>query len=74
MNVTKTKCLIAMLKISKNEIFGNFGPFIEHGPHLINYTILIFISEQINYSQCLYKIWNKTISFNMKKNKIIYRS
>jgi hypothetical protein len=32
-NVTKTKCLIIMLKVSKNQKFGNFGPLIEHGAH-----------------------------------------
>ncbi len=53
----------------KSEIFGNFGPLIEHGPHWINFNILIFISENNRYSICLYKIWNKIISFDMKKKK-----
>jgi len=32
-NVARTKCIIAMYKVSKDEFFGNFGPLIEHGPH-----------------------------------------
>ncbi len=47
-NVTRTKCPIAMYKISKNEFFGNFGPLIEHGPHWINFIIFTFISEIID--------------------------
>jgi len=30
-SVTRTKCPIAMYKVSKNENFGNFGPLIENG-------------------------------------------
>jgi hypothetical protein len=65
-----------MYKISKSEFFGNFGPLIEHGPHWINFIILTFISEYNNNNnnnnnnnkfRCLYKIWNKYISFDMKK-------
>jgi hypothetical protein len=44
--VTRTKCPIAMLKVLKSQIYGNFGPLIEHGPHWINFTIVIFISEK----------------------------
>jgi hypothetical protein len=36
-------------------------------PNWINFTILTFINEQNRYSRCLYKIWNKIISFNMRK-------
>jgi hypothetical protein len=32
-NVARTKCTIAMYKVSKNEIFEIFGPLIEHGSH-----------------------------------------
>jgi hypothetical protein len=45
----------------------NFGPLIEHGPYWINSIILTFISEKIRYSKCLYIIWNKIISFDMRK-------
>jgi hypothetical protein len=45
-NVTRTKCPIAMYKISKIEISRNFGPLIEHGPHWINFIIFTFISEK----------------------------
>ncbi len=44
----RTKCFIAMYKVSKNEISGNFGPLIDHGPHWINFIILTFISEKID--------------------------
>jgi hypothetical protein len=56
-----------MQKVSKNEISKNFGPLIKHGPHWINFTILTFISENNRYSRCLCKIWNKIISFDMRK-------
>jgi hypothetical protein len=39
MCVTITKCPIAMLKISKNQIFGNFGPLIEHDLYWIIFII-----------------------------------
>jgi hypothetical protein len=69
MNVTKTKCPIVILKVSKSEFFGNFGPLIEHSPHWINFTIIIFISEKSRYYRCLYKNWNKIISFDTRKKK-----
>jgi len=56
-----------MYKISKNENFGKFGPLIKHCPHWINFTILTFISEKNRYFRCPCKIWNKFISFDMKK-------
>jgi hypothetical protein len=56
-----------MQKVSKNEISKNFGPLIKHGPHWINFIILTFISENNRYSRCLCKIWNKIISFDMRK-------
>ncbi len=37
------------VKVLKNEIYGNFGPLIEHGPHWINFIILTFISENNRY-------------------------
>jgi hypothetical protein len=40
---------------------------IEHGPHWIIFTISTFTSENDRYSRCLYKIWNKIISFDMRK-------
>ncbi len=46
--MTKTKCLIVMYKISKNEIFGNFGPLIEHGSLWINFIILTFKVKKVN--------------------------
>jgi hypothetical protein len=55
------------VKSFKSEISGLFGPLIEGGPHWVNYTILIFISENNRYSRCLYKIWNKIISFDMRE-------
>jgi len=39
--------------------------------HKINFTNLIFTSEKIKYFRCLYTIWNKIISFDMRKKKII---
>jgi len=33
MNVIRTKCPIAILKVLKSQIFENFGPLIEHDPH-----------------------------------------
>jgi hypothetical protein len=45
----------------------NFEPLIEYGPHWINFIILTFIIEKNKYSKSLYKIWNKIISFDMKK-------
>jgi hypothetical protein len=58
-----------MYKVSKNEILGNFGPLIEHGPHWINFIIFTFISENNRYFQCPYKIWRKFISFDMRKKR-----
>jgi hypothetical protein len=63
MNVTKTKCLITMLK--KN------GPLKKYGPHWINFTILTFMNENNRYSRSLYKIGNKIISFDMRKKRVI---
>jgi hypothetical protein len=40
---------------------------IEHGPPWINFIILTFISEKNRYFRSLHKIWNKTISFDMRK-------
>jgi hypothetical protein len=57
-----------MEKVCKNQIYENFGSLIEYGPHWINFTIFIFISENNKYFKGLYKIWNKIISFDMKKN------
>jgi hypothetical protein len=34
------------IKYFLNENFENFRPFIKHGPHWINFTILTFISEK----------------------------
>ncbi len=65
-SLIRTKCPIAMYKISKNEIFGNFGPLIEHGPHWINFTIFTFISENNGYFRCPYKIY---FIWDERKNK-----
>jgi hypothetical protein len=51
----------------KSQIFGNFGPLIEHGSHWINFIIFNIISVKNRYFKSLYKIWNKIISFNIKK-------
>jgi len=59
MDVTKTKCPIAMKKISKSQIYRNFGPLLKHGPHWINFIILIFISEKKRYFKNLHKILKK---------------
>jgi hypothetical protein len=42
-------------------------PLIEHGPRWINFTIFTFINEKSRYFRSLHKIWNKIISFEMKK-------
>ncbi len=70
-NVTRTKCLIAMYKISKKEKFGSFGSLIEHGSHWINFINLTFIRENNRYFRCLYKLWSKFISFDVRKKKEI---
>ncbi len=44
---------------------------MEYGPHWINFTILTFISEKNRYSKGIYKIWNKIISFDMRKKREI---
>jgi hypothetical protein len=51
----------------KSNIWEFWAIDIEHGPHWINFTILAFISENDRYFKGLYKIWNKIISFDMKK-------
>ncbi len=49
-SVTRIKCpKFAMYKVEKNEIYGNGGPFIEHGSHWIIVFILIFKSEKTNF-------------------------
>jgi len=60
-----------MYKVSKNENFENFGPSIEHGSHGIHFTIFILISENNKHFRCLYKIWSKLFSFNMRIKKEI---
>jgi hypothetical protein len=54
-------------KVSQNQIYENFGSLIEHGPQWINFIIFIFISENNKYFKSLHKIWNKIISFDMRK-------
>jgi len=56
-----------IVKSFKKWIFGNFEPLIEYGPHWINFIILTFRIGKNRYSKSLYKIWNKIISFDMKK-------
>jgi hypothetical protein len=65
--MTRTKCLSAILFYFLSQFFGNFGPLIEHGPHWINFIIPTFISDNNRYFRGQYKIWNKIISFNMRK-------
>jgi hypothetical protein len=74
MSVTKTMCFIAMSKVLKSEIFRDFGPLIELGPHWINFIFLTFISENNRYFRCLYKIWKFFISFDMKNKGEIQNS
>ncbi len=45
----------------------NFGPLIKHGSHWINFIVRTFISENNKYFKYVYKIWNKIISFYMRK-------
>jgi hypothetical protein len=52
---------------SKSQISKKFGPLIKHDPHWINFIIFIFISENNRYFKSQHKIWNKVISFDMKK-------
>ncbi len=47
-SLTRTKCSVAMYKVLRSEIYENFGLFIEHDPHWINFTIFIFIHEKID--------------------------
>jgi hypothetical protein len=70
-NVIRAECFIAMYKVSKNEISGNFGPLIEHGLHCLNFIILTFISEKNKSPIRSYKICNKFISYDMRKKKEI---
>ncbi len=67
MSLTRTKCLLQCKKFQIGQILGNFLPLIEHGPHWINFIIFTFISEKNRYFRSLHKIWNKIISFDMKK-------
>jgi hypothetical protein len=46
---------------SKDQIFRNFGPLIEHGPHWINFTILTFISEKKKTLKAYIKFGTKLI-------------
>jgi hypothetical protein len=46
---------------------SNFWEFWAIDKHWINFTILTFISKNNRYFRCLYKIWNKIISFGMRK-------
>jgi len=55
------------VKKFKKPNFWGFWPLIEHGPHWINFIIFTFISEKNRYFKGIYKIWNKIISFKMKK-------
>jgi hypothetical protein len=58
-----------MYEFDQNQMpyYSSFGPLIEHGPHWINFIIFTFISENNRYFRGIYKIWNKIISFDMKK-------
>jgi hypothetical protein len=55
------------VKNSKNQISNNFGQLIKHGSHWIKFIIFTFIIENNRYLKGLHKIWNKTISFEMRK-------
>jgi hypothetical protein len=61
------KCPIPLSSFSKSQFFGDFGPWIKHCLHWINFFIFTFLSEKNRYFKCLHKIWNKIISFDMKK-------
>jgi hypothetical protein len=57
------------VKNFKKSKFENFEPLREHGLHWINFTIFTFICETNRYFKGLYKIWNKIISFDMRKKR-----
>jgi hypothetical protein len=40
----KNQVRFCNVKSFQSEVFGNFGPLIEHGPHWINFIILTFRS------------------------------
>jgi len=40
---------------SKSQIFENFGPLMEHGPHWINFIIITFINENNRYLEAYIK-------------------
>ncbi len=56
------------VKSFKKWIFLEFWAIDRHAPHWINFTIISFISQQYWYSKFVDKIWNKIISFDMRKN------
>ncbi len=55
------------VKLFKKSTFEIFEPLIEHGPHLINFIILTFISENNRYLRDLHKIWTKLFHLTWEK-------
>jgi hypothetical protein len=55
------------VKKFKKSIFWEFWTIDKNGPHWIHFIILTFISEINRHFRGLCKIWNKIISFDMKK-------
>jgi hypothetical protein len=66
-NVTETKCPIVFKKFQKVKFFGNFGPLIEHSPHWINFTIIIFISEKVDIINAYIKFGTKLFHLTREK-------
>jgi hypothetical protein len=59
--------LYCNIKGFKKSNFWEFWALIEHGSNWINFIIFIFTSEKNRFFIGLCKIWNKIISFDMKK-------
>jgi hypothetical protein len=47
------------IKSFKNQIYENFGPLMEHGPHWINFIILILIMKIIDILETYIKFGTK---------------
>jgi len=60
------------VKSFKKSIFGEFWAIDRTWPTLDKFIILIFINENNRYFKNLYKIWNKIISFYMRKKGEMY--
>jgi hypothetical protein len=54
-------------KFKKKKKKSKIEQLIKHGSHWINFIIFTFIIENNRYFKSLHAIWNKNISFEMKK-------